>query len=1039
MSELKVDKITPRLGTTLTLGDSGDTINFGSGVLPNFENLTVTGDLTVDTNSLKVDSTNNFVGIGTATPAVALDVVGAITATGNITGTLATAAQPNITSVGTLTSATISGDLTVDTNTLYVDSTNNRVGIGTTSPSRKLHIQDNNSVNFLLENNSDGTVGSNIDLYHNSASPSTADFLSIINTSGNNSVGTKTDFAAIEAWATDYTAGSEDAALRIRGMVGGSLSRLLFYSSGELSINDDGADIDFRVESDTNTHALFVQGSDGNVGIGTASPSDKLNVYDGGINVDTTGGILTGTRYQAGSGSANINLYKSRTNTIGDHSALVNEDNIGGIITRASDGTSFIPTTAILSKVTGSVSTNSVPSALIFSTNSGSSTYTERMRIDSSGKVGIGTSTPYYQIDNRFDDSTTTLSGGSSGDWGGNGIRIENNNTTVGTMSLVHFRTGSADWHIGNKFVAANDSDFIFFHEASEVMRIDSSGNVGIGTTSPSKKLDVDGQVQFQNSSSGRYFNFINDSLNSYLDTSHSTIFRTNGATSLGEVMRLGTSDVVINEGSADVDFRVESNNKTHMLFVDGGNNEVGVATSSPEGVFDAYGTGYFGFQDYSTQATQKVLVLRGEPVSGVYAQSRFNFYTQPGTTDNGVAKLHIKSQYGSDAESSELFTFTSNGKLGLGTTAPSEKLSVVAEDDSSTIDNGFSIYRSVGDDKVTINAQGGAGKFVIDGGSTYMPTIFYNYNGTTLLENFRYDSGTTSMVFNEQSLDQDFRVESSGNTHMLFVDAGSNEVGIGTSDPRTALHIYGANNDLDGQLKVQSYSGDAGIVLQHPLNGRGMYLDNSDNNKFKIYGGGGKGIHEFTIDNTGNVGILKTSPTEALDVNGTVKATAFQGDGSGLTGISGGKVLQVVSATKTDTATTSSTTYGDITGLSVSITPSSASSKIYVVFSVSAGNSNGSANYRLVRNTTALAIGDAAGSRTQSTISSQAGTTNRMEGLGSNYLDSPSTTSATTYKVQWRVQNAGTNIYLNRSSSDADNESHPRGSSTITVMEIGA
>src|SRR5210317_1919336 len=111
MSELKVDKITPRLGTTLTLGDAGDTINFGSGVLPNFENLTVTGDLTVDTNSLKVDSTNNRVGIGTASPTVALDVVGGITATGNITGTLATAAQPNITSLGTLTGLTTTGDI----------------------------------------------------------------------------------------------------------------------------------------------------------------------------------------------------------------------------------------------------------------------------------------------------------------------------------------------------------------------------------------------------------------------------------------------------------------------------------------------------------------------------------------------------------------------------------------------------------------------------------------------------------------------------------------------------------------------------------------------------------------------------------------------------------------------------------------------------------------------------------------------------------------------------------------------------------------
>jgi hypothetical protein len=80
-SELKVNKITPESGVTLTLGDLGDTINFGSGVLPNFENLTVTGDLTVDTNSLKVDSTNNRVGIGTASPSTALDVNGTVTAT----------------------------------------------------------------------------------------------------------------------------------------------------------------------------------------------------------------------------------------------------------------------------------------------------------------------------------------------------------------------------------------------------------------------------------------------------------------------------------------------------------------------------------------------------------------------------------------------------------------------------------------------------------------------------------------------------------------------------------------------------------------------------------------------------------------------------------------------------------------------------------------------------------------------------------------------------------------------------------------------
>ena len=128
MSQLEVDKIIPQSGTTLTLGDTGDTINFGSGVLPNFENLTVTGDLTVDTNSLKVDSANNRVGIGTASPSVALDVVGAITASGNITGTLATAAQPNITSLGTLTGLTVSGNIA---GTLTTAAQTNITSLGT--------------------------------------------------------------------------------------------------------------------------------------------------------------------------------------------------------------------------------------------------------------------------------------------------------------------------------------------------------------------------------------------------------------------------------------------------------------------------------------------------------------------------------------------------------------------------------------------------------------------------------------------------------------------------------------------------------------------------------------------------------------------------------------------------------------------------------------------------------------------------------------------------------------------------------------------
>ena len=72
------------------------------------------------------------------------------------TGTMAlTSDLSSITSVGTLTSLTVSGDVTVDTNTLKVDSTNNRVGIGTTSPESGLHLTD--GTNVIAPQNSNRT------------------------------------------------------------------------------------------------------------------------------------------------------------------------------------------------------------------------------------------------------------------------------------------------------------------------------------------------------------------------------------------------------------------------------------------------------------------------------------------------------------------------------------------------------------------------------------------------------------------------------------------------------------------------------------------------------------------------------------------------------------------------------------------------------------------------------------------------------------------------------------------------------------------
>jgi hypothetical protein len=149
-------------------------------------------------------------------------------------------------------------------------------------------------------------------------------------------------------------------------------------------------------------------------------------------------------------------------------------------------------------------------------------------------------------------------------------------------------------------------------------------------------------------------------------------------------------------------------------------------------------------------------------------------------------------------------------------------------------------------------------------------------------------------------------------------------------------------------------------------------------------------------------------------------------------------KIKQVLSTTKTDTFTTTSTSFVDITGLSQSITPSSATSTILVFYSVSGINTAGTnrSAIRMMRNSTAIAVGAASGSRTQSTFQWDLQAGSNILSYAGSYLDSPATTSATTYKAQAISLDPGT-TYVNRSVSDTDSSAFSRLTSTITVMEI--
>jgi len=153
-----------------------------------------------------------------------------------------------------------------------------------------------------------------------------------------------------------------------------------------------------------------------------------------------------------------------------------------------------------------------------------------------------------------------------------------------------------------------------------------------------------------------------------------------------------------------------------------------------------------------------------------------------------------------------------------------------------------------------------------------------------------------------------------------------------------------------------------------------------------------------------------------------------------------GGKVLQVVSTTKTDTFTSTSTSYVDITGLSLNITPLNINNKIMLIASIATVEANSNNLFlRFLRNSTAIGVGASEGNRIQATSGTRIPTADNgsINSVTMNFYDSPATTSALTYKIQMALQ-AGTGL-INRSGDDLNITGRGRYISTITAMEIAA
>jgi len=236
----------------------------------------------------------------------------------------------------------------------------------------------------------------------------------------------------------------------------------LFISPTETVFNESiSCYLDFRIESDGNTNAFFLEGSSGSLGIGTSSTYNMKTTIAG-----------AGAALSTGTGSyAVASIYDTATAAAGTG---------GGLAFQGDDGTNSAVTFATVNGSKENATAGNYASYLGFSTRANGGNLTEKVRIDSSGSVGIGTSTPYNSA--KLDVLGSVIS----------------TSQTIATYAANNAGFDfSAATKVGRFFTTSTDATgghMTFITGAGggvERMRLTAAGNVGINNPNPAQTLSI--------------------------------------------------------------------------------------------------------------------------------------------------------------------------------------------------------------------------------------------------------------------------------------------------------------------------------------------------------------------------------------------------------------------------------------------------------------------------------------------------------------------------------------------------------------------
>jgi hypothetical protein len=312
-----------------------------------------------------------------------------------------------------------------------------------TGTSATFTTADNSDNLTLVSTDADALFGPNLNFYRNSASPADNDLLAQIDFNGRNDNSQDVLYANIQTQIIDASDGSEDGRFQINTIVAGTDRNRFLLTPTETVFNDNSIDLDFRVESNDNTHALFVEGSSGNVGIGTSS------IASGGSNTQN---------FQIHNSTANSTYLKLSTSGTG---------------ATASDGLDLI-----VDNSGNAYFWNRENADLLLGTNNQT-----RVRIDSSGNLGVGQS-PVGFLTNGY---ILRLNGGTQ-------TYLAFNNNTHTTQAVGGFVIGndaSAAYITQREnqpiIVATNDEDRLRITQGGQVL----IGGITSGSYTHDKGLRV--------------------------------------------------------------------------------------------------------------------------------------------------------------------------------------------------------------------------------------------------------------------------------------------------------------------------------------------------------------------------------------------------------------------------------------------------------------------------------------------------------------------------------------------------------------------